>query len=170
MKSKNGKWKMEEETMSKKTQLITNVCKYVNAALMVALISLQFIPFWDMGEIGKLSIADYMWFPYKYKGADAFLKKAIAIDWYYINDTVTLGIILFILCAVGVVLCIFTKKFIASLFPVAAGVVGILWFLTRPEMQMGENWVLHLIPCVLMIVVAVISLVVQIKEVLPKKN
>ena len=136
------------------------------ACVLLALVTigLQFLPCWDMGsEEGVLSIADVLWLPYKHAGIDAYFESFIAVDRtvnpFVINQVILFPVLIFAMAIISFVLC-FTMKGKGYTFAVlACGLLTVVGYLVRPELQMGSMWYVHIIPGALMLIVAVLEFV-----------
>lgn len=152
--------------MSKKVKLphFLTIPRMACAFLSLVMIGLQFLPFWDMGaEVGKLSIADVLWFPHKHEGIDAYFESFLIVDKtvnpFVINQVVLVPVFIFAIAVVGFVLCFTMKSKGYTFAPIICGLLVVVGYLVRPEMQKGEGWYFHFIPAIIMLVVAVLELV-----------
>ena len=126
----------------------TTVFNYVNAALMLVLLILQFVPFWTYGEAGETaSISQYIWFPTDYSEVEQYIAASLGTD-FSINQILGMAILMLVLSAAGFALCLAKPgQPLVSLLPTACGLTGVIGYLTSPAMQLGTGWVLHLLVC-----------------------
>lgn len=131
--------------------------------LSLVALGLQFLPFWDMGsEVGILSIADVLWFPHKHMGIDAYFEGFLVVDRvanpFVINQVILVPVLIFAAAILGLVLPFTMKNKGYVIAPLACGLLTVIGYLVRPELQMGSGWYLHLIPGALLLVVVVLEL------------
>lgn len=167
--------------MFKNKKIYAYTSKYISALVALASVVLQFIPFWDAGKLegaehfGKVSISQYMWFPqseklkvvgvkYKFKSFEEAIKAWIEDPYYYINQTINVTVFVFILCVLTFIFCVFTNKIWNIILPFAAGLVGLVGYMTRPEMQLGSNWQVHVVLFAVLIVSAIQSACILILD------
>ena len=159
----------------------TRLMNYACAIMLVLLFATQFLPFWnctvdckDHKEVEKtVSIAEYVWLPDHHKPitkgmTDAYM-EAYGEDFmrengkkfkFELNDIVAPLVVMFAGSVVGAVLCVmYSKRMLPAFIPLLVGSIGVYWYLTCPAMQIGENWILHLIIAALTSVVALVSIV-----------
>ena len=162
------------------------------AVMLLLLLVTQFLPFWnctdckDHEDVDKMvSIAEYVWFPDHHKPitkgmTDVYL-DAYGEDYtdsdgkkfkFELNDIVLPLVVMFVGSIVGAVLCVmFSERMMPAFISVAVGGTGVFWYLTNPAMQIGQNWVLHLILAVLTLVAALMTIIIRIRaKVLDRKQ
>jgi len=150
---------MMNQLSAKKKRVFAWIC----AALMLALLALQFMPFWHYGEEGELSasISAYIWFPNDHKDLTTYLTEAVSED-YAIEQILLMPIVTLILGACGIVFCLIKADHpVTLLFPAACGLVGVWGYLAKPAFRLGANWGVHLAVCLAMLTVAVCALVLS---------
>ena len=130
-------------------------CSILCAALMLALILCHWMPFWTVnGE--SVSLQQYVWNCTEHGDVTNYLGSVDAQ--FNINDFVTLPLFIFIAAVVGAVFCLAkTRSLWASLLPAISGLLGVIAYLTDPALQAGSLWVLHLLLCVAILAVAVVT-------------
>lgn len=134
------------------------------SVLMLALVVLQFVPFWRyQGE--SLSIAGYVWRPYEHSEFTSLFKsyfgKSFKVSLFFaLPMAITL-----IANAIGTVLC-FLKQDSTALYllPVVSAMIGIYGFLSAPAYQLGSSWIVHLILNILMLITGVLGLAIRRKN------
>lgn len=142
-----------------------NYCRvfiFLLAALMIALVALQFIPFWECGckecakGDGMASIADYIWFPSTHKDLTNTMKQVYGKS-YEIADIVLPPVIV-----IAAAICTFifaipnSKNGLTALIPLCGGLAAVIGYLTERAYQMHSSWTIGL---VLGIVTVVFSLI-----------
>ena len=132
------------------------LCNRVSAILMALMLLCQFMPYWHHGEGLVDSINGYVWFPTDKPELTAYLTEndpahnINAIAWP------TIGVML--LCAVGVVICLWKSSSAgAYFFPAASGVLGLWFYLTTPAMRLGAAWWAHVLLLVLMLISVILG-------------
>lgn len=150
-----------------KTNLTTRhtVLNLTCALVMLVLLVLQFMPFWTYGEPAQsVSIQEYIWFPGNHTGLDKVMQATLYSD-YKIDDILLMPILTLVLGAAGIVLCIFkADNPFVSLLPTACGAVSALGYLTHSAFQTGSNWTLHLLVCIILFVLGLVSLITTFKS------
>ena len=142
----------------------SRIFNYVCAVLMLLLLITQFLPFWscdctkacDGGDV--LSISDYVWFPSDHKQG---LTKDIGkvVDDFEVNDVVLTPVLILAASVLGIVFCTLkAKNPLMGIFPFIAGLAGTIGYLTDPVLQMGQNWQLHLVASILVLVGSLVVL------------
>lgn len=145
----------------------SKVLHYVSALILVVLLVLQFVPFWQVGEAEDqttVSISSYIWMPSDNKALDKQMESTFGKD-YSLNDVILCPVLVLVLCAVGAVLCVMKPgKLGVSVLPTLAGLIGVFGYATTPALQLGMNWTLHLAVAALALVVGAASLVFAWQE------
>ncbi len=137
----------------KKSQIFNYVC----IALMAALLVLQFMPFWNYDGVST-SIQSYIWFPAENAQLTAYLTAQLG-ESYTINNIIWPPILTLVALVVGVIICLWkSDEEWTALIPLAGGLIGAWGYLTTPAYQLGANWVLHLLVCIAIVVMAVLTL------------
>ena len=158
-----------------KKGILVTICNFVCAVLLIAVLVMQFQPFWTCskckthkGVDKEVSIAEYMWIPKhhepiaddmtdlyrEYYGPDykdpATGRKFSFKPNYILPAMLTV----FLGSIVGIVCCVlFHKKFFLTAIPLIVGIAGMLGHLSYPALQVGHNASTHLL--VFIIVTAV---------------
>ena len=147
-----------------------NTVKIIIAAcalLLVALLILQFIPFFEY-EGEKVSLAQYLWLTYEYKPLTRYFDKEFDTE-TNLKDMMWVPLGIFVLCVVGPVLYIFNRdKLVAPVCAIICGGVTVFGFLTIPVFQTGKTWVIQVAVGALMIVVGIVA--VAFKVIVTKKE
>lgn len=137
----------------KKTQTLN----FVSVVLMAVYVILLFLPFWSYDGISS-SIQSYIWFPGEKAELTAYLTAQLG-ESYTINNIIWPPILSFVAAVVGVILCaIYNDEPLMCLIPIVGGLIGVWGYLTTPAFQLGGNWILHLVVCIAMILIGVLTL------------
>ena len=137
----------------KKTQTLN----FVSVVLMAVYVILLFLPFWSYDGISS-SIQSYIWFPGEKAELTAYLTAQLG-ESYTINNIIWPPILSFVAAAVGVILCaMYNDEPLMCLIPIVGGLIGVWGYLTTPAFQLGGNWILHLVVCIAMILIGVLTL------------
>ena len=145
----------------KKTNVVAMCISFVLVALMLALLVMQFVPFWSESK-GPVSISDYIWMPGDHMELNVTLKAQFGKD-YRINQIVLAPAVLLVSAAAGIVISLLKRgKFVSYLIPIVCGVAGITAYFTYPPFKLGENWTIHAVLSIAVLAVAVIGAVVSL--------
>lgn len=137
----------------KKTQTLN----FVSVVLMAVYVILLFLPFWSYDGISS-SIQSYIWFPGEKAELTAYLTAQLG-ESYTINNIIWPPILSFVAAVVGVILCaMYNDESLMCLIPIVGGLIGAWGYLTTPAFQLGGNWILHLVVCIAMILIGVLTL------------
>lgn len=137
----------------KKTQTLN----FVSVVLMAVYVILLFLPFWSYDGISS-SIQSYIWFPGEKAELTAYLTAQLG-ESYTINNIIWPPILSFVAAVVGVILCaMYNDEPLMCLIPIVGGLIGVWGYLTTPAFQLGGNWILHLVVCIAMILIGVLTL------------
>lgn len=151
---------MEKKARLNRVSIVNIVC----AMLMLALLVLQFTPFWQYGAEGETaSIGDYVWFPNKNTQVDSYLKASI--DGFTIDHVVTVAVMMLVLSAAGAVMCFIRPHMtVTPVVTVACGLEGMYAYLAKPALRLGMNWSLHLTLCVVLVLLGALVLYWKMRE------
>lgn len=143
-----------EEDLIMKSINKTNVCNILCALLMLALLAVQFTPFWQCGE-EMVSIGGFIWFPTDHVDLEKQLVSVLQTD-FAVDDMLAAPIMVLLLGAVGTVLCLlkFSQPMVL-LLPVACGLSGLIGYLSTPALKTGMGWQWHVAICAAMLIVAI---------------
>lgn len=124
------------------------------ALLSIVMVATQFLPFWEIE--GKMySISDLVWFIYKHSEIGTFLKQVNPTN--SVNQAVVVPLFILITC-IATFLAVFMSKTKAYVIaPICCFIVTVVGYLIKAELKAGNLWFLHLIPAVLMGVLAVLD-------------
>ncbi len=146
----------------KNTKTVTRVVSILVAIMMLALLAMQFMPFWSAKD-DSASIQGFIWAPGEHKALEKFFKGEYSDLYesrYVINGFYMMPVIVFICSIAGTVMCL-TKpcEWIWYLLPVICGFFGVWGYLSQPMFQLGPNWIIHLVLCIAVAVVGLIGLI-----------
>jgi len=130
-------------------------CSILCAALMLVLILFHWMPFWTVnGE--SISLQEYVWNCTEHGEVTKYLESVDAQ--FGINDFVTLPLFVFVAAVVGTVFCLAKpRSHWASILPAISGLLGVIAYLTDPALQAGALWVLHLLLCIAILALSVVT-------------
>ncbi len=149
----------------KNAKKIAGILCIVVAVLMLAMLVMQFMPFWSAEE-DTASINGYVWLPKSHKDLTNyfkdFFKNEIGIK-YSMNYFYLMPVIVLVCCVLGLALCA-TKRggLVSFILPLIGGIYGARDYLMNVLFQMGQNWQIHLALCIAMAVVAGLGIAVCI--------
>ena len=145
----------------KKPNIIAKCISYVLIVLMLALLVMQFVPFWTEGD-GTASISDYIWFPREHKELNNALKAEFRKD-YRINQYLVGPIALLVSAVAGILFSVLKRgKLNAFLLPLICGLAGYITYFTYAPYKLGSNWIVHAVLSVAILAVAVIGVAVSL--------
>lgn len=160
--------------MEKPTSLFSYVSNIVCFLLLLVMLGTQCLPFWrcedckNHEEAKDISIAEYTLVPKKHTsitkgmtdvylniyGQDLVDEKGKPFK-FQANDTVIPCIIVMVACIISVIRLI--KKPGSPWFPIfpfAAGLGGVIGYLTIAALEVGLNWHLHLVVAIVLTLVS----------------
>ena len=132
----------------------------LGAILMIVLLVLMFSPYWQLGgSEGSISIQKYIWFPKDQKALQSYIDDQLGVKKFDVTSIVLMPVLTMVLCAFGVVLsCIKRRSSWVAIFPTAAGLIGLLGYLSHDVFKLGAGWILHLIVCIAVFVAGLYGL------------
>lgn len=134
----------------------------VCAFLMVVLIVLQFVPFWEL-DGQRVSICGYIWLPLDYAELTAHFTEAVNPD-FTVDSLVLSSLLQLVVPATGIALFLYNREsVIVPYCTAAAGLVGVWPFLSKSVFRLGMNWQIHFTFATALLVAAVITLLVRRK-------
>jgi len=137
----------------------TDICTWVCGGLMLLLLILQFVPFWNVDGQG-ISISTYIWFPTNHPEVTSYMKGELG-DSFAVNQIVLMPVIHLVACVVGMILCLMKKPVPVWILAVIAGVAGIFGFAAGAAFRLGSAWVLHLLICIVLLVAGIYTLLLS---------
>ncbi len=150
----------------KKINVIAKCISFAVAVLMLALLVLQFVPFWS--EIGMegdevpVSISDYIWMPGDHIMLNIAMKAEFGKD-YRINQIILAPAVLLVSAAVGIVISLLKRgQFVSFLLPIVCGVAGVVQYFTYPPFKLGQNYMMHGILSIVVLAVGVVGAVIAL--------
>lgn len=141
----------------------TMVFNYVCALLTLALLVLQFTPFWHYN--GKsASINGYVWlYPQDTELMGWFTSQLGTTQ--NVNSIVISSVLVLLFGAVGTVLCVIKSNIgLIALLPAAASLSCIYAFAAKPVFRLGSTWSIQLVICLAILAAAVMTIKVSIKH------
>lgn len=142
----------------------TSGLNYACAVVMLLLVVLLFVPFWNTGE-ETVSINSYVWMPSEQKGLESYFADALG-EKPDINEVVTAPVFLLLLGVLGAPLCIIMgQSTFGSLLGIPFGIVGIWGYATCPVLQLGALWELHLALCIAALALSLGALISGLRKI-----
>ena len=154
---------MSKEVSFKRTRLGAIVC----AVLMLAVLVLQFTPFWHIGEGEEqqdVSIGAYVWFPTDHKEVDTYMKEQVSSD-FNISGVVGVHSLVLVLSVAGLVLCLVKPAMpVSPVLVMGSSVSGLVGCLGMKAFQLGSTWAVLLILFIAALVMGGLTLYWRIKR------
>ena len=154
---------MSKEVSFKRTRLGAIVC----AVLMLAVLVLQFTPYWHIGEGEEqqnVSIGAYVWFPTDHKEVDTYMKEQVSSD-FNISGVVGVHSLVLVLSAAGLVLCLIKPAMpVSPVLVMGSSVSGLVGCLGMKAFQLGSTWAVLLILFIAALVMGGLTLYWRIKR------
>ncbi len=138
----------------------TKAFNMIGACLMILLLVMQFVPFWQYGEpANSVSIQGYVWFPTDYKDLDKELQEQTNDPQFGVSNIVLMPVLELLLCCIGAVCCfVKSEHALPLLFPIIAGMIGIFGYL-KPAFRLGSLWPMHITLCVVLLAIGMIGFI-----------
>ena len=154
---------MSKEVSFKRTRLGAIVC----AVLMLAVLVLQFTPYWHIGEGEEqqnVSIGAYVWFPTDHKEVDTYMKEQVSSD-FNISGVVGVHSLVLVLSVAGLVLCLVKPAMpVSPVLVMGSSVSGLVGCLGMKAFQLGSTWAVLLILFIAALVMGGLTLYWRIKQ------
>ena len=154
---------MSKEVSFKRTRLGAIVC----AVLMLAVLVLQFTPYWHIGEGEEqqnVSIGAYVWFPTDHKEVDTYMKEQVSSD-FNISGVVGVHSLVLVLSAAGLALCLIKPTMpVSPVLVMGSGLSGLVGCLGMKAFQLGSTWVWLLILFIAALVMGGLTLYWRMKQ------
>lgn len=139
------------------------LCNAACAILMVALLILQFTPFWEL-DGQQISIGGYIWFPTDHEDLTTHFREVVAPD-FKVDSLVLSSLIQLLLPAAGIALLLYDKESIY--IPICSAVcgIGLLWsYLSKPVFRLGSSWMIYPVLSAILLLSALIAIYVRKKQ------
>ena len=143
------------KTLKNKTVLTNMVC----ALLMIVLLVLQFLPYWQYAEDGgSCSISGYVWFPTDHKELESWISAQV--EGYDLNGFVGAALLVFGLAVTGTAFCLFQRRNgWPSVLVTACGAAGMIVYLCNGALRLGSVWLVHLLVCAAVLALGIYSVI-----------
>lgn len=131
---------MKRTGLQARTGIISVLC----ALAALALVVLQFIPYWHFGEGASASVNGYIWMPSDHSDLTKYFEEALdeKVD---INNEIGTPILMLVLGVATIGLCCWKPKGpLPSLCGAAQGLTGVIGYLRSPVLRLGSLWGLQL--------------------------
>lgn len=136
---------------------LIRLCNIICVVLMLAMLVCQFLPFWAIGE-NQVSIQEHTWFPWVNEDLTDLFLDTFGRD-FMLKDIVLVPFVMLFGCVLGAIFCLLKQKVAGiATIPFFVGLIGIWGYLSKPALQMGMLWQLHLVLAILLVVVSAIPL------------
>ena len=133
------------------------LCNILCAVLMLALLLCHLIPFWTRdGE--NTSLQEFIWFCTEHGQISSYLET---VDpQFSMNSFIIAPILIFVSAVLGIFFCVTKpRRLWTAVFPIICGIAGTIAYLTDPVLQSGALWQLHLVVCVALLVIGIVTAV-----------
>lgn len=138
-----------------KKQSVLNV---LLSFFMFLMLVLQFLPFWHT-EDASCSIQCMVWFPDDQPQIEKHITEITGMP-FNIDSVVWLTLGTFLCCILGIVYCLSKKHAVfPSVFPAIGGIMAIWNYVSRPALQLGALWPVHLLTSILLFLFGTYSLI-----------
>lgn len=142
------------------------IAKYISfavAVLMLALLVMQFLPFWSVEE-DTVSIGGYIWMPNEHKNLTKSFRAELDDKKFDPVRIALWPVLTLVLGAIGIVMCLLKRGSTPSfLLSIGCGLASTLGFL-NPLFQLGANWQIHLVVSILVLAAGIAGLVLALVE------
>ena len=155
----------EERKMKTGNMKLTRIMNIACAVIALALLVMQFTPFWYMGEgTEPVSIGGYVWFPSDHGEVTSYLQEQVSGD-FNVNDVIAMPILVLLLSVATMVVCVWKMDNpLAVLLPMACGLAGVWGFLAKAAFRLGSTWSFQLVLCIALIALGAVALVSGLKK------
>ncbi len=154
---------------------------YICALLMLALVVLQFMPYWNFQATVKnketkqneevemnVSIQQYVWLPEDNKDCTKFLQAETGDSKFAAGNIIAFPVLALIVSAVGIVFILINPEFkFIFLFPMIVGIVGLICLNTQVAFSKftGFNYTSQLVLCAVLTLLGIARLVFVVKDI-----
>lgn len=148
----------------KTLSLVSRICCFLCVALMLALIIIQFVPYWTVEE-ETVSMAEMIWFPTEHKDITKVWKKEMkALDSEFkMNGLVPMPILSMAAAGIGIFVCLFkNKSWGSALLPIISGGAMAYALMIHPIQKTGLHCQTFLILSIVTVAVAAVCLLTGI--------
>ena len=155
----------EERKMKTGNMKLTRIMNIACAVIALALLVMQFTPFWYMGEgTEPVSIGGYVWFPSDHGEVTSYLQEQVSGD-FKVNDVIAMPILVLLLSVATMVVCVWKMDNpLAVLLPMACGLAGVWGFLAKAAFRLGSTCSFQLVLCIALIALGAVALVSGLKK------
>ncbi len=149
----------------KYSKIIAKILSFALVLVMLASLVMQFQPFWST-EGDEASLAGYIWMPKEHKTLTKYFKNLYKNEFnliFNMNNIFPVPLMVFVCCIFGAAISLWKPgKWFSFLIPVLGGFYGTQGFLSQRIFQLGQNWQLHLVLCMIMLLLGVAGLVFSV--------
>ena len=150
--------------MQTKKDKLDVIIRWSSIVLMLVIIVLQFLPFWNID--GKsISVASYVWWPEKNAELTTFMRTELGNPQFDVRNILNQAFFQLVSAGFGIFWYL-TKKDspMIAVVPFICAILGITAYLFNPPYRYGGNWILQLVINVVLLALAVIKLVKVFKN------
>lgn len=138
----------------KNVNKVAKICCIVCAVLMLAVLVLQYMPYWSF-DTDSSSIADYLWWPDHHKALTKELRGILGRD-FEVRLIAPMPLIVLLAGILGMIVCVWKPGKVGSfIFPLIAGATAVIGFLTVPAFSLGSTYIVQIVVSALLIITAI---------------
>lgn len=143
----------------KKSLHFTKLIGVAAAAMMLALVILNFLPYW-LYQGQSVSLGGYVWRPYEHSEFTNLFKSYFGKS-FKVTLLFALPLALTLVAnAAGAVLCVIRSGSASSyLLPIVSGILGLSAFLITPAFRLSGLWIAHVILYALILLLGIVGLI-----------
>lgn len=139
------------------------------AILCIVTVLCQFLPFWE-NEGATCSLQRMIWFPNDQGSMPNYISDTTG-EKFEIDSVVWLTLLTFICSVLGAIFALVKREaFFPSVFSLIGGAGAVINYLTRPALQIGNLWGIHLAAGILMLALGVYGTVLLISHIREEKR
>ncbi len=143
-------------------KIVKIICVIV-AVLMLAMLIMQFQPFWSANE-DSASVAGYVALPKSHTGLNKYFKNYFKTEYdvkFTMHYVFPMPVVVFLCCVLGLFMCAYKfGSFLSFILPTVAGIYGAQGYLMNIVFRMGANWQFHTAICIAMAAVGIVGMIV----------
>lgn len=137
------------------------ICCFICVALMLMLLVLQFVPYWNYGD-DSASIAGYVWMPHEHKALTKEFRAEFGSD-YEVRQMVLMPVTVLVTSVLGMIFCIRDAgKGRAFLLPMVSGAMAVYGFMAVAVFRLGTSHILQTVVSVVLLVVSILGFVLSL--------
>ncbi len=149
----------------KNVQTISKILSFVLVVVMLLMLVMQFQPFWST-EDDEASLAGYIWVPKSHRALTKYFKNMYKDEFnlvFNMNNIFPMPVMVFACCILGIIVSMWKPgKWFSFLLPVLGGFYGAQGYLSQRIFQLGQNWQLHLMICIAILLLGLAGLILSL--------